>query len=379
MSEISIITIKKWNPKIRNNLIKLITQYHIRLTLTKGIPFCLLPPELYHFVIPDYSDGQVIESCLNCDLKPLCPGFPANRISTKYAQPIKLIPNEVVIEITRECNRQCSFCHVSRQKGAHLPVRRIETIVQSATQLGIKAIRLTGGEPLLHPQLNTILEIIKEYNLSIIINSNGTIPEILQILVAYPVKNLLVSLNLSQDRDILTRKIAIILQAKKLVPILRIGTVIRKELIENFSAYAKIIHKLKPLLWEVYRPIPPAPDLTQQEWQTLISKMEIFNKHSKIKVKIANFTPLCWFNWKILNLSMGNFADRGHSRVVYRSHPIEGFYLDYYDSHFLGYDLTEAWFSEIAIKQRMLSEISSTCLTCRYRMICKGFLKNKTS
>jgi SynChlorMet cassette radical SAM/SPASM protein ScmF len=48
-----------------------------------------------------------------------------------------------------------------------------ESIIRQAKPLGLSGVKLTGGEPLLHPQIKEILGIIRENNLSLSIETNG--------------------------------------------------------------------------------------------------------------------------------------------------------------------------------------------------------------
>jgi len=43
-------------------------------------------------------------------------------------------------------------------------------------RLGIDSVKLTGGEPFLHPYIADILNFIRERNLKLIIETNGIIP-----------------------------------------------------------------------------------------------------------------------------------------------------------------------------------------------------------
>lgn len=64
------------------------------------------------------------------------------------------------ISVTERCDLRCAYCHPGRQCEAAADVlspRDIEAIGLAATALGIHAIRLTGGEPLLREDLEEIV------------------------------------------------------------------------------------------------------------------------------------------------------------------------------------------------------------------------------
>jgi SynChlorMet cassette radical SAM/SPASM protein ScmF len=67
--------------------------------------------------------------------------------------------------------------------GSHypaLPVELFETAIREARPLGLSGVKLTGGEPLLHPHFTRLLEIVRREELRLIIETNGLLctPEI---------------------------------------------------------------------------------------------------------------------------------------------------------------------------------------------------------
>jgi len=61
-----------------------------------------------------------------------------------------------------------------------LPVELFETAIREAKPLGLSGVKLTGGEPLLHPHFTRLLEIVRREGLRLIIETNGLLctPEI---------------------------------------------------------------------------------------------------------------------------------------------------------------------------------------------------------
>jgi GTP 3',8-cyclase len=68
------------------------------------------------------------------------------------------------ISITDRCDLQCIYCTANRfQSQTHGDVLRyeeIEQIVKAAALLGVKNIRLTGGEPLVRPEVSTLVKML---------------------------------------------------------------------------------------------------------------------------------------------------------------------------------------------------------------------------
>jgi GTP 3',8-cyclase len=70
------------------------------------------------------------------------------------------------ISVTDKCNFRCSYCmpksvfdrdHVYLAQNELLSFEEITTVAQAATQLGVKKLRITGGEPLLRKHLHLLI------------------------------------------------------------------------------------------------------------------------------------------------------------------------------------------------------------------------------
>lgn len=86
----------------------------------------------------------------------------------------QLPKNEFRISIISSCNMRCVYCHnEGNKKLSMLSINDIKKIIDSAYDLGMKNVRLTGGEPLIHPQISEICKMLsEEYGLKVGINTN---------------------------------------------------------------------------------------------------------------------------------------------------------------------------------------------------------------
>lgn len=79
-----------------------------------------------------------------------------SQLTDPYNRPI----NSLRVSLTQRCNFDCFFCH---REGEHDPrgemtAQEIETIVWVAAGLGIRKVKLTGGEPMLRGDVVEIVE-----------------------------------------------------------------------------------------------------------------------------------------------------------------------------------------------------------------------------
>jgi cyclic pyranopterin phosphate synthase len=85
------------------------------------------------------------------------------------------------ISVTDRCNLRCVYCTQRTIPNlSHYDILRyeeIQRIVQAAARLGIKSLRITGGEPLVRPNLNRLVELLVliEGIEDISLTTNGTL------------------------------------------------------------------------------------------------------------------------------------------------------------------------------------------------------------
>jgi len=77
------------------------------------------------------------------------------------------------------CNLSCRHCWISpqsdKESSSFLPLKLLKKAVQQAKPLGLHSVKLTGGEPLLHPNIKDFIQFIGGENLTITIETNGTL------------------------------------------------------------------------------------------------------------------------------------------------------------------------------------------------------------
>ena len=84
------------------------------------------------------------------------------------------------ISITSRCNVNCLYCHHDgiMPKSEEMTAEEIFRIAQVAREIGIRKIRLSGGEPLIRPDIVEIVEKISTLGFKdVSITTNGTLME----------------------------------------------------------------------------------------------------------------------------------------------------------------------------------------------------------
>lgn len=85
-------------------------------------------------------------------------------------------PRRVYFQITRRCNLGCSFCFMrAGSAGAHVPTQAIRRLADLMGHYGLMEVRLTGGEPTMHPDFFTILEYFRENGVYVSVSTNGVV------------------------------------------------------------------------------------------------------------------------------------------------------------------------------------------------------------
>lgn len=99
----------------------------------------------------------------------LMPGLSEN-IKSGYIPPVH--PS---ISPTNKCNQDCPFCSYSaRDRELELSFEHFSSIVHTLEILGAKAIDITGGgEPLMHPEISKMIELLISQKLKMSLTTNG--------------------------------------------------------------------------------------------------------------------------------------------------------------------------------------------------------------
>jgi SynChlorMet cassette radical SAM/SPASM protein ScmF len=82
--------------------------------------------------------------------------------------------------LSGSCNLACRHCWIdprfSKSAGADdMALEMIEDIVRQAQELGLQSVKLTGGEPMLHPQVLPLIRFLHASKIEVVMETNGTL------------------------------------------------------------------------------------------------------------------------------------------------------------------------------------------------------------
>lgn len=101
-----------------------------------------------------------------------------NNFDEIYYRFLNIPAGDLRISITNACNMKCIYCHNEGQQNEcvnFLSIDKIKFIVTNAQKYGLTKLRLTGGDPLVHPQIYEICRTLKNdlHIKNLGINTNG--------------------------------------------------------------------------------------------------------------------------------------------------------------------------------------------------------------
>lgn len=87
----------------------------------------------------------------------------------------EIIQGNIYLEITSKCNLHCNYCYNDSQiNGSQLALDKIKNLMQYSVSVGVNNMAISGGEPLLHPDIISIIEYAANINMHLYIITNGS-------------------------------------------------------------------------------------------------------------------------------------------------------------------------------------------------------------
>lgn len=87
---------------------------------------------------------------------------------------MRLISHPVLCNyyVTYRCNAKCGFCDIWERPSPYITLENFEENLKHLKKLGVRVIDLTGGEPLLHREIDQMLILAKKYGFITTLTTN---------------------------------------------------------------------------------------------------------------------------------------------------------------------------------------------------------------
>lgn len=287
-------------------------------------------------------------------------------------------PEEVVIELTSQCNLDCQYCFGRTGKDA-MSTSYVKEIIDSMAKARVSRVRFSGGEPLLRQDLLELIDYSRKKGLTVWLNTNASLAtEDFVRNIEGMVENVLLPFNSwdAHSEEQWTGKgnfedkiRGAQLLKNSMIPVIRAGTVATWENIENLE---KIFDQVRFLdRWEVWKPVSNNDE--HFNLKKLLPKLISLSLEWGKLIPIANHVPFCDYDVEVMNvMCLGGCFDHGHSRIVVDS---EGFAKpSYLDRTNIGdpRDIMGCWNHGYMKMIRNFENVQKKCRKCVYLEKCKG-------
>ena len=90
---------------------------------------------------------------------------------------VRRAPVEAQLVVTRRCNLSCGYCNEYDAESAPIPLSLLKERIDALHRLGTAAITISGGEPLLHPDLPGIVAHARKGSMACLITNGFLLTE----------------------------------------------------------------------------------------------------------------------------------------------------------------------------------------------------------
>ena len=213
------------------------------------------------------------------------------------AKTINQFPEIVTYRITSDCTQNCRYCYGPKNIPA-LNLKGIKKIFKLFSEKGVKAVVLTGGEPLIRNDIDKILKELKKLKIKIYLDTNGdlffnykkSINQSINIL-GLPLDNFHESAPY-RSKNNFKHVLKILDYYKKLKrkkPKIKIGTVVTQENINSLLNIAELLKDYPIDYWKIYQFIPIGKTARKNKNELIVENQKYLNKVNKVLAKYGHF------------------------------------------------------------------------------------------
>jgi len=188
-------------------------------------------------------------------------------------------PETVTWRILSECINNCLYCYGPKNI-PQMATADILQVIELFSLRGVKNIVLTGGEPLLLPNFSKIIEKLSEKKIKIILDTSCFNFFKYNFLIDDKISDLGVPFDTTEEKmdyrakGNFAQRLATMDYYRKhrgKKPLLRIGTVVSKQNVDQLDKIAKFISNFDVTTWKLYQFIPMGENGRQNSDDLLIS------------------------------------------------------------------------------------------------------------
>jgi len=372
------------------------------LIKVKGLPYCLIPePESVILKSQRSEDFIKLKKCKTCRYNEQCDGILKGYFENLDKSKIEpqILPREVMIEVTPQCNFKCKFCfnRVSFAKQGHLgkgaTTAYLKKLINNIKKAGVSIVRFTGGEPMLREDIFELIKYAKTKGLEVRLNTNGSLIKSYKMAkeMAKYLDYVLFSMHTydsKKDEKItgfkgsFEKKLRAVKWFKKAgIKTVRMSTIATLDNIKNLEKFYQLFKEIKIDKWATNRliPLPGEKNIWgKKELPLLIGKLikikkDIVKNNIPLKLHIVNAVPLCADDPIKMNaICSGARSVDGHERFVVDP---RGFAKPiYYIEKNIGdaLDILTCWNHPFMKTLRNYKSLPKECQRCSLLEKCKG-------
>lgn len=299
-------------------------------------------------------------------------------------------------ELTRNCNLSCVHCRASAASGPHegeLSTEECRRIIDDIVSFSEPTIILTGGEPLLRPDIFDIIEYGNGRGLRLVIAINGTLLDIEKAhrLKASGIKRVSLSMD-GKDRKGhdsfrgVDGSFSAVIRATQIfkdvgLPF-QINTTVTKLNADDLDEIYKSVRSLGAVAWHIFLLVPvgrgtglKGSELSAKTYENVLQWLYGVEKRNEIEMKVTCAPHY----YRIVKekgdtpKSAGCLAGKSFMFISHRGLAQPCGYLEVVSGNVLKDGVKKVWQdSEVFRRLRDLSSYKGKCGGCQFLRICGG-------
>jgi len=207
--------------------------------------------------------------------------------------------------VTSRCNNNCKLCFASKNV-EEMGFSELTRLFRLLYSKGIKAVLLTGGEPLLREDFKEIVGELKRYSFKIFLETNGDFFFKYKRLISDNIDELVMPVDFP-DRSYRNQgNLKAVLRAldyfkRDKRPMIRIGTVATQENIKALSEIGELLKKYPVDIWKIYQFIPQNLNAVRNRHLLEVAQEDFDEATERLKKDFSKFFKVVVYKRKEMN------------------------------------------------------------------------------